>query len=92
MRELDDDALRGARLVVDERHAALAEAGELVGRSGDDVVEIGEVLAGRAPGRRDRSDRTVFKSVGNAVQDLVVAARVYELAVQRGLGEEVRFP
>ncbi len=92
MRELDEDALRGARVVVDERRAALAEAGELVGRSGDDVVEIGEVLAGRVPGRRDRSDRTVFKSVGNAVQDLVVAARVYELAVQRGLGEEVRFP
>ncbi|MEK7861392.1 MAG: ornithine cyclodeaminase family protein, partial [Chloroflexota bacterium] len=92
MRELDEDARRGARLVVDERRAARAEAGELVGLSGDDVVEIGEVLAGRAPGRRDGSDRTVFKSVGNAVQDLVVAARVYELAVRRGLGEEVRFP
>lgn len=34
----------------------------------------------------------MFKSVGNAIQDLVVAARVYGLAVQRGLGEEVRFP
>ena len=92
MRELDDDALRGARLVVDQREPALAEAGELQGLRGDDVVEIGEVIAGTAAGRLSDDDRTVFKSVGNAVQDLVVASRVYERALELGLGEEIAWP
>lgn len=92
MRELDDATLRGARVVVDQRAAALAEAGELQGRSAEDVVELGQVLAGDVPGRSNEGERTVFKSVGNAIQDLVVGARVYERALQLGLGEEVAFP
>jgi ornithine cyclodeaminase len=91
-RELDDDTLRGARLVVDERSAALAEAGELQGKRPDEVVELGEILAGRAAGRSDDRQRTVFKSVGNAIQDLVVAARAYERARDLGIGEEIAFP
>lgn len=92
MRELDDAAMRGARIVVDQREAALAEAGELQGMRPEDVVEIGEVIAGRAPGRRDDRERTVFKSVGNAVQDLVVASRIHERALELGLGEEIAWP
>jgi ornithine cyclodeaminase/alanine dehydrogenase-like protein (mu-crystallin family) len=92
MRELDDDALRGARVVVDQREPALAEAGELQGMRPGDVTEIGEVIAGSAPGRRSASERTIFKSVGNAVQDLVVASRVYERALEGRLGEEIGWP
>jgi ornithine cyclodeaminase/alanine dehydrogenase-like protein (mu-crystallin family) len=92
MRELDDDAMRGARIVVDQREAALAEAGELQGLQNEDVVEIGEILAGRAPGRRSASERTIFKSVGNAIQDLVVASRAYERALELGIGEVVAWP
>jgi alanine dehydrogenase len=92
MRELDDDTLRSARLVVDQRAAALAEAGELQGRGDGDVVELGEILSGRAPGRTDDEQRTVFKSVGNAIQDLVVAARAYERARAQGIGQELAFP
>jgi len=92
MRELDEDALRGARIVVDQRGSALAEAGELQGLRPEDVIEIGEVISGAATGRRDPIERTVFKSVGNAVQDLVVASRVYERALELGLGEEIPWP
>jgi ornithine cyclodeaminase/alanine dehydrogenase-like protein (mu-crystallin family) len=92
MRELDDETLRGARLVVDQRAAALAEAGELRGRSGDELVELGEIVSGRARGRTDDRQRTVFKTVGNAIQDLVVAARAYERARELGIGEEIAFP
>ncbi|MHB8632046.1 MAG: ornithine cyclodeaminase family protein [Candidatus Limnocylindria bacterium] len=91
-RELDDETLRGAYLVVDQRAAALAEAGELRGLRDRDVVELGEILSGRAPGRTGESQRTVFKSVGNAIQDLVVAARAYERARELGAGEEIAFP
>lgn len=92
MRELDDETLRGARLVVDQRAGALAEAGELRGRHAEDVVELGEIIARRAPGRTADAQRTVFKSVGNAIQDLVVAARAFERARALGIGEEIAFP
>jgi ornithine cyclodeaminase/alanine dehydrogenase-like protein (mu-crystallin family) len=92
MRELDDAALRGARIVVDQRAAALAEAGELQGLRPADVIELGEVLTGAAPGRTSESERTIFKSVGNAIQDLVVATRAFERARAQGIGELITFP
>jgi ornithine cyclodeaminase/alanine dehydrogenase-like protein (mu-crystallin family) len=92
MRELDADTMRGARVVVDQRAGALAEAGELAGLGENDVVELGEVLSGTAAGRSSPDDRTVFKSVGNGIQDLVVAALAYERAKSLGLGEEIRWP
>lgn len=92
MRELDDATLRDALIAVDQRDGALAEAGELVGLGPADVVEIGEILAGTAAGRTSPEQRTIFKSVGNAIQDLVVASLAYERALERGIGEEIRWP
>jgi ornithine cyclodeaminase len=92
MRELDLATMRGARVVVDERAAALAEAGELAGARPADVIELGEVLAGAVPGRTTDRERTIFKSVGNAIQDLVVATRAFEQARALGIGEMIAFP
>ena len=92
MRELDEETVRGARIVVDQRSGALAEAGELRGLTPGDVVELGEVLAGSAPGRESEAQRTIFKSVGNAVQDLVVAAHAFERARELGIGQVITFP
>lgn len=92
MRELDEDTMRGARIVVDQRAGALAEAGELAGLGAADVVELGEVLSGKVPGRTSPAGRTVFKSVGNGIQDLVVAAFAYERAQELGLGEDIQWP
>jgi alanine dehydrogenase len=76
-RELDTLAVTRSRFYVDLRSSALAEAGDFLiprdeGAVGDDhiVGEIGEVLEGRAPGRTDGDQVTVFKSLGLAVQDL----------------------
>jgi len=78
-RELDAALMARGRIVVETRAAALAEAGDLVlaiaegAISADDVVaDLAEVLAG-APARRSDEDVTVFKSVGVAFEDLVVA-------------------
>jgi len=91
-RELDDATMRGATIFVDQRDGALAEAGELRGLDPGEVREIGAVVSGVAVGRSTPEERTVFKSVGNAIQDLVVAAAVYDRARALGLGEEVAFP
>ena len=86
--EFDPQILQRARVVVDHRPAALAESGEIITalRSGfireDQLIEIGEAGAGREPG----DGLTVFKSVGNAVQDLAVGMRVLERALALELG------
>jgi ornithine cyclodeaminase len=50
------------------------------------VGEIGALVDGRIPGRRDAAQITVFKSVGLAAQDLGCAAAVYERARETGVG------
>ena len=79
-RELDDDALRRARLWVDSRDAATRESGDVIA-AGSIVAEIGEVVAGREPGRRTAEEITLFKSVGVAVEDVVAADMVYRAAL-----------
>lgn len=78
-RELDDEAIRRARVVVETREAALAEAGDLVmpiraGVIGEEaiVADLAEVVRG-ARVREGADDITIFKSVGVAFEDLVVA-------------------
>lgn len=93
MREVDTALITRARVIVDQREAILEEAGDIVGPIRDGAVdesvmvaEIGEVAAGSVPGRTSPDEITYFKSVGNAVQDVAVAARVLAAAEARGLG------
>jgi ornithine cyclodeaminase/alanine dehydrogenase-like protein (mu-crystallin family) len=78
-RELDDDTIGRARVVVETREVALAEAGDLLiplraGSIGPDhvVADLSEVVHGVTV-RRSPEEVTVFKSVGVAFEDLVVA-------------------
>ncbi|MGH2753936.1 MAG: ornithine cyclodeaminase family protein [Actinomycetota bacterium] len=82
-RELDDDAITRAKIVVETRDSALAEAGDLLiplerGVITRDAVvaDLSEVVAGAVPGLDH--DVTIFKSVGVAFEDLVIAAAAYE--------------
>jgi ornithine cyclodeaminase/alanine dehydrogenase-like protein (mu-crystallin family) len=59
------------------------EAGA-IGR--DDVTQLGDVLAGTAPGRRSPGDITVFDSTGLAIQDLAIALAAIERV------DELRLP
>jgi ornithine cyclodeaminase len=92
-RELDAEALRKARLFVESRAAALAPppsgAGDLVGA--EVHAEIGEVLAGPQKGRESDQQITLYKSVGVAVQDAVAAQLVYDAALARRVGTEIKF-
>jgi ornithine cyclodeaminase len=80
MCEFDPEILGRSVVVVDQREAALSEAGEVIAavRAGlvltEHLAELGAVITGAAPGRAEPHDITVFKSVGLAVQDLVAAA------------------
>ena len=97
-RELDSDVVAGAGLFVDRRESTLNESGDYLAAVeeadiGPDHIraELGELLVGSHPGRRDPDELTVFKSLGLAVEDLAAAALCVERARERGLGTEVEF-
>jgi ornithine cyclodeaminase/alanine dehydrogenase-like protein (mu-crystallin family) len=94
-REGDDDLMRRARVIVDARHGATDKAGDLALalKSGalvaDRIVaEIGACFE-RPPPDAPGMDLTVFKSMGLAVQDAVLAARLVEMAERTGVGVSV---
>ena len=74
-REVDDSLVARATVVVESRAAALREAGDVIaaGLGEDDLVTLRELVAGfEPPPARPR----LFKSVGMAWEDTVVAAAV----------------
>jgi ornithine cyclodeaminase len=84
MREADDDCFAGAALYVDTEEA-LQKSGDLLGPMSRGVFGAADVRGtlatlarGEASGRRTREERTVFKSVGTALEDLAAAIRVFE--------------
>jgi ornithine cyclodeaminase len=85
MRETDDEAVRRARIFVDTRAGAFAEAGDILqplqaGVIGKDAVlgDLFELCRGTAAGRRSADEITLFKSVGASIEDLAAAVAVYE--------------
>jgi ornithine cyclodeaminase/alanine dehydrogenase-like protein (mu-crystallin family) len=95
-RELDERAVGCAnKIAVDSIEQSKMEAGDLIQAFGDDesrwnvVQELAQIVAGKAPGRTNANEITLFKSNGIATWDLAAAVRVYELAVARGMGQSV---
>jgi ornithine cyclodeaminase/alanine dehydrogenase-like protein (mu-crystallin family) len=94
--EIDMAAVRrSAVLVVDSRGAARTEGGDLMPLvedghlEWDNLVELGEVLEGRAPGRTADDQITLYESHGMAMQDLYVGARLLQLARERNVGADL---
>lgn len=90
MREADDDCFRGARLYVDTDEA-LAKSGDLMGPLSRGVIRAADVAGtlrtlarGEAAGRATAAERTVFKSVGTALEDLAAAMLVWASAPAAG--------
>lgn len=97
-REAADDVLVGTRIYVDYLPSTMAQAGEILpaierGTITADAIlgEIGDVLRGRVEGRQTADDITIYKSLGIAAQDLVVATHLFELSRSSGNGDWVAF-
>jgi ornithine cyclodeaminase len=85
MRETDDAVVRRARIFVDTRPGAFAEAGDIVqplqaGVIGKEAIlgDLFELTRGTVAGRQTSEEITFFKSVGAAIEDLAAAIAVYE--------------
>jgi ornithine cyclodeaminase len=96
-RELDSETVAASALFCDSRESLRNEAGEFQRAIAEGAIpgeehvraELGEVLAGLAPGRRDDGELTLFRSLGVAIEDLAAAERAVTTARERGIGTEV---
>jgi ornithine cyclodeaminase len=62
------------------------------GRLGErQLVELGDVILGRHPGRAKPEDITLFESQGLAIQDISLAVRLETLAREQGRGVELPY-
>lgn len=84
MRESDDDAIRKSKVFVDTIAGATKEAGDIVQPIASGVLKPEDIRAdlhqlsrGERPGREQRSEITLFKSVGAALEDLAAGVAVY---------------
>jgi ornithine cyclodeaminase/thiomorpholine-carboxylate dehydrogenase len=91
--ELPTALIDRSRLFVEAMSAfspAPVGCAELAGRDPTQGAELGEVLLGRKPGRSSQSEITLYKSMGNAMEDMVIANLAYEAALEAGIGQRVQ--
>lgn len=98
MQELPIETVARARIVVDSRATVMEEAGDIVKtiKAGlitewDIYAELGEIVLGIKSGRQSDDEITLFKSVGNAVQDAAAAQVALKNAREMKIGIEVEF-
>jgi alanine dehydrogenase len=92
--EIAPALLAASRVVVDvlEQAATLGDLHHAIAAgvmSRSDALELGQIVAGRLPGRGSATETIVFDSTGMALQDVAAAAAVYERALAAGRGTPV---
>lgn len=97
-RELDDTTVARATYVIDLRGRTEQDAGAFIHAVESGAIdadrlhaELGEVVAGDAPGRTDDEEVTVFDSGGTGIETVAAAAMLYRKARDAGLGESIPF-
>ena len=93
-REIDEATISAAdQIIVEWRGAATnappAGSYELQDLDPKSIIEIGEVLAGRASARHSANELTIYKSTGHAVEDIAAAVLVHRKALATGIGVRV---
>jgi len=97
-RELDDRTIERSVYVPDLRERVFEDAGSFLhaldaGVISEDHVhaELGEVVAGEAPGRTAADQITVFDSGGTGIETVAAAHLLYERARADGRGQTLEF-
>ncbi len=95
-REIDDAVVKKCEIItVDGRGTARNECGDLMSAvekgwiRWDYLTEIGEVIAGKAPGRTSAKQISLYESHGMGLQDLWVGVKMLKLARERGVGTDL---
>lgn len=95
-REIDTLGIVRSHVVVDSYDTAIEESGDVMIPVSEGAitldhfrVELGEVINGTRPGRRDDTEITLYNSVGVGIQDIATARLAVDLAREAGLGTEI---
>ena len=99
MQELPSHAIAKAnKVVVESKETALDETGDLqvpikegLFKANAIHAELGQIISGEKAGRENDEEITIFKSVGLAVVDIIVAKYLYERALEQGEGIRLSF-
>lgn len=98
VREIDEHTVVNSRVFVDEMAQGWAEEGEIImplqaGLIDESHVvgDLGGLVAGNVRGRPPDSDWTLFLSGGTGIEDVAVATRLYQKALQKGVGTQFEF-
>lgn len=98
VREVDEQAVVNSRVFVDELEQGWKENGEIIIPLKAGIIDkshvlgdLGGLVAGNIEGRKDDSKWTLFLSGGTGIEDVAVCARIYQKAVERGIGTEFHF-
>jgi len=84
-RELDSDLILQSQLFTDKMESLHNESGDFLIPRNEGIIddthvkgELGDVLTGKVEGRISDDDITLFKSLGLAVEDLIIANDIYK--------------
>jgi ornithine cyclodeaminase len=97
MQEIDTKTvLRASKIVTDNQKETWAVAGDLLVPLGEGKIsrtaiysDLGDIVAGKKPGRENDQEITIYESVGFAALDIAVAAAAYRKALEKGIGLKV---
>lgn len=95
--EIEPDLLAASTVVVDilDQAATIGDLHHAIANGfmtqAQVHAELGDIVAGRKPGRRSADEIIVFDSTGTALQDVAVGALVYKRALAAGAGLQVQF-
>lgn len=97
-RELDSETIRRSKYVLDLTARAYRDAGAFLHAREEGLVddehvhaELGEIVAGKRPGRETRDELTVFDSGGTGIETVAGAYLLYEKARSKGIGTPIEF-
>lgn len=90
MQEIGSDIFGRGLTYLDDAQACLKDSGDLIIPLHAGIItvediagELGELISGSIAGRQKEDDITIFKSVGNAIQDFFIANEAYERSMLR---------
>ena len=55
----------------------------------EEIIELGRIISGEIPGRATDEERIFFSPIGMAIEDLCFSAKVYRLALEKGIGTKL---
>lgn len=96
--ELDPELMKGNKVIADILHQCI-EVGEVHHAIGKGLIikedvfaELGDIIIGKSKGRESDNEVIIYDATGTALQDVAVAAFIYEKAIKQNVGLPFQFP